>query len=461
MKYFYKNIIDISKHKFLRNDVKYWLTIDQYQFSNYFKMKDLFSFINGSVQTENYSLVITNIPYIRIGDLSYKFGVSNADIIYLKDDTELTESKILKENDLILATIGSVGKICLAGKYAGGTFSNNTTVLRIKDLSDSIEFYEKLFQTDSYRKYIYGVAAQKGQPNLQQYDLENIKIPNIRSELKNEAILSIKPIEEKIIFLQSNLDSLQGIIDGVMQKKFHFDYGEFNELNKIKIFMRNEYDFSNNHDLRFSAKFHRPAGDFVMKELLRITDKKIKNYLSEPILLGASVSPLDFDENGNTYYISMATIKSFNVELDETQLLSNNYVEQHSDKKIKKNDIILNRSGVAIGKVALVNDDINGIFADFTMRIRLKNYNPQFAYYYMRGSYFQYLIEIYKKGLQNQNIFPIVIQEFPLPDLSLDEQQSIVDEIQVEIDKQNEIKNHIDDLRKEIDKIIENTIKVS
>lgn len=90
------------------------------------------------------------------------------------------------------------------------------------------------------------------------------------------------------------------------------------------------------------------------------------------------------------------------------------------------------------------------------MRIRLKDYNPKFAYYYMRSAYFQYLVEIYKKGLgNNTNIFPIVVREFPLIDIPIAEQQRIVDEIQAEIDKQNEIKNQIATLRMEIDKIVE------
>lgn len=94
------------------------------------------------------------------------------------------------------------------------------------------------------------------------------------------------------------------------------------------------------------------------------------------------------------------------------------------------------------------------------MRIRLTNYNVIFAYYYMRSTYFQYLIETYKKGLQNQNIFPIVIKEFPIPDISLEEQQRIVDEIQEEIDKQTAIKQQISSLREEIDKIIEKMISI-
>ena len=104
------------------------------------------------------------------------------------------------------------------------------------------------------------------------------------------------------------------------------------------------------------------------------------------------------------------------------------------------------------------DENIQGIFADFTMRIRLKDYNPEFAYYYFRTSYFQYLIEVFKKGLgNNTNIFPVVIQEFPIIDISLDEQQRIVDEIHSEIDKQNKLKAQIASLREEIDKIIEDT----
>ena len=105
---------------------------------------------------------------------------------------------------------------------------------------------------------------------------------------------------------------------------------------------------------------------------------------------------------------------------------------------------------------------MQAVFADFTMRIRLKDYNPKFAYYYMRSAYFQYLVEIYKKGLgNNTNIFPIVVREFPLIDIPIVEQQRIVDEIQAEIDKQNEIKNHIATLRMEIDKIVESAACLS
>lgn len=199
----------------------------------------------------------------------------------------------------------------------------------------------------------------------------------------------------------------------------------------------------------------------MLKQLVDLSDKKIKHFIAEPIVLGASVSPDDYSEDGDHYYISMATIKRWSFSSEGANIVSKEYSDAKCEKSIRKNDIILARSGEGtIGKVALIdNDEVNGIFADFTMRIRLKDYNPEFAYYYFRTSYFQYLIEIYKKGLgNNTNIFPTVVQEFPILDISLEEQQRIVDEIYSEISKQDEIKSEISNLRFKIDEIVENVI---
>ncbi|MFH0792239.1 MAG: hypothetical protein V1905_03440, partial [bacterium] len=133
------------------------------------------------------------------------------------------------------------------------------------------------------------------------------------------------------------------------------------------------------------------------------------------------------------------------------------YSNRNKNKTISQNDILIARSGEGtIGKVALIDDeDLYGIFADFTMRIRLQNYNHLFAYYYFRTNYFQYLIEVNKKGLgNNTNIFPSQIQEFPMIGISLKGQQKIVDEIKAELDKQEEMKQKIVAERNKIDEII-------
>lgn len=305
---------------------------------------------------------------------------------------------------------------------------------------------------------IYLLQKGSDQPHVYADDLKYLLIPSISHARQIKILDSVSKLEKKEKALRNMLLPDNRIIDEIFAQEFGFDYDTFEKLKEIKNYTAHASWFANNPDLRFSAKFHRPAGEYVMSELNRITDKKIKHFLAEPIVLGASVSPSDFDENGDVYYVSMATIKSLKIELDDTQLLSKEYSLSKQGRDLQIGDIVIARSGVAIGKTAIVIDEFKGIFADFTMRIRLRGYNRQFAYYFFRTGYFQYLIEIYKKGLQNQNIFPIVLREFPIPDISLDEQQRIVDKINAGIEAQEQIRTQISELRKQIDSVITEAI---
>lgn len=447
---------EFSKHQYLRFDEKFWHTIKNLAVYNYILLKDVFYLVNGNSYTEYYTDEKTEIPYIRIGNLSFKFDIDGKNIIYLDDSIELNQEKILKEDDLILATIGAtIGKINLAREFKGGTFSNNTILLRLKNKEkNNPYFYEKLFQSDLLQKYIWGVVSQKAQPNLQSYDLQNIRIPLISKEKQDQIVAQIEPIEKRIKKLKGQNTPTQEVINKVFAREFGFNLKKFEELKKIKNYYLDVYVASKNKDLRNSVAFHQKSARFVTSELKKITKSKVKHFIAEPIVLGASISPSYFDENGDYYYVSMATVKNFCLELDDSQLVSADYANSNMNKSVNKNDIIMTRSGVAIGKFALVEDEIQGIFADFTMRIRLANYNPYFAYYYFRSEYFQHLIHSNKKGLQNKNIFPSQIQEFPMIDISLREQKKIVGEIKTELDKQEEVKKKIEAERNKIDEII-------
>ena len=297
----------------------------------------------------------------------------------------------------------------------------------------------------------------KGQQNISPTDVGKIKILKIPKPNQVKALAQIEPIEKEIKELKAKITPPQKIINNVFAKEFGFDLEKFKELKKIKNYSINLFAFGNNIDIRQSVKFHREAGVFVNNQLKNISKSKIKNFISEPIVLGKGISPNDFDESGDYYYISMANIKNWKFESEESKFVSKIFSNQNKNKTVSKNDLLIARSGEGtIGKVALIEDeDLLGIFADFTMRIRLNNYNTLFAYYYFRTEYFQYLIEINKKGLgNNTNIFPSQLQEFPMIDISLRKQQKIVNEIKAKIDKQNKLKKKIELERKHINKLL-------
>ncbi|MBC9785090.1 hypothetical protein H1S01_11280 [Heliobacterium chlorum] len=198
-----------------------------------------------------------------------------------------------------------------------------------------------------------------------------------------------------------------------------------------------------------------------MNYLKSITNKKIKDFISEPIVLGKGILPRQYDDEGHYYYIAMSNIKKWKFESEDCKKVSDSFYANNINKNIKLNDILIARSGEGtIGKVALIeDDDVEGIFADFTMRVRLKEYNPKFAYYYFRSELFQYLIYTNKKGLgNNTNIFPGQIQELPILDFDQGQQTQIVNQIQAKINAQKVIDRQIREKCKEIEKIIKQAI---
>ena len=438
---------------------------------DYYTFEELFE-----LTTDNkisYEDIDDEFYYCEIGDID-KFG----DIIPQKLDKNNRDycnenyfSKIEKGDiinvtggDILLSTVRPNLKKFVLINDINKSYYFTSAFLKIKPKKIKKIIYYCL--RNIFHKNIMAISRRgKGYPTINDTDMKTLRFDkNLidKLEIKEQELNTrIVAIENQIVDSKKGMKDAQSIVDEVLQKEFDFDYDKFNQLKKVDHFSKSLDSFATNPDLRFSAKFHRQAGEFVMQQLHNITSKKFKHFLAEPIVLGASISPSDFDETGDYYYISMATIKNWAVNTNDAQFVSNAYSAGKKEKTIKKDDIILARSGEGtIGKVALIEEEsLQAVFADFTMRIRLINYNAKFAYYYMRSTYFQYLVEIYKKGLgNNTNIFPIVIRELPLIDIPLAEQQRIVDEIQTEIDKQNEIKSRIAALRSDINKIIEEAV---
>ncbi len=308
---------------------------------------------------------------------------------------------------------------------------------------------------------------------LSKQELSRIMIPNVSISTQKKFENIINPIEEDIKRLKKQFVPLNIIIDSVFKEYFKYDYIKFESL-KTTNYKCNLLQYSSNIDNRFSVKFHRPSGQFVYQELLSRPNKKIKECLSIPMITGQGIKTTDYDENGEYIYVSMADISSWELDLTNIKYVSNKYAKNKLIKKLKGNktpisteiavnDIIMMRSGEGgIGKVAIIKDEMKGIFCDFIIRMRFDKsiINPNFAYYYFRSKYFQYLIEINKKGLgNNTNIFPNQVQEFPIPVISLSEQQRIIDMINKELNKQDVIKMQILEKKSEIEKKLLNITK--
>jgi type I restriction enzyme, S subunit len=317
--------------------------------------------------------------------------------------------------------------------------------------------------SSTMRKYFKATETGKTQKNLSKTYLRELPILLPESIIEqNNLLVQIQSIETEIIKLKNLRQKPLDIINKVFGEEFNFDWKVFERLKKQKTYSSNLNEFANNIDCRMGLKFHNLAGKFLHSFLVSKTTKKIKDFIAVPIVLGKSVSPSDYDEDGEFFYIAMSNIKTYAFDPEDCKKVSDNYSSSNLKKTVQKGDILLARSGEGtIGKVALIEDeDLNAIFADFTQRIRLTNYNKLFAYYYFRSEFFQYLVYTHKKGLgNNTNIFPSQIQEFPIPDWDDVKQTETVEKIKTQIDKQNIFDSQIEFKQQEISKIIADAIQ--
>jgi hypothetical protein len=282
------------------------------------------------------------------------------------------------------------------------------------------------------------------------------------SEEQENALSKILPIENEIEKLGKKKLSPENTINQVFGEAFGINWEEFGSIKREKTYTSSIASFANNTDCRMGIRFHNKAGVYIQSFLENLTDKRIKDFISEPIVLGKSVSPKDYDEDGEYYYIAMSNIKTWSFDPEACKKVSEAYASSNLNKIVQKGDILLARSGEGtIGKVALIEDEeINGIFADFTQRIRFTGFEPLCAYYYFRSDFFQYLVYTHKKGLgNNTNIFPSQIKEFPMPDWDEAKQAEIVEKIKTKLDEQKEIYRRIEEKQQAINNIIEDAIK--
>jgi len=472
LKQFTTDFQGLGKEISFRYDVDFLDFQRGFLVENYYSFDNLFDF--SSKNKVNLDSLDDDFFYVEIGNVSKEGDIEPVKLNFneRKEEEENYYKKIEKgdiicaeKNNILIAKVRpNLKKYVLMDGENQKYFYTSAFVHLVPKRLNKILYYS--FRTIFYENLIAISRQGKGYPTLKENDFYYLKfdkkIIDKLSKKQDQIIAEIEPIEKKIKELKSQITPPQEIINKVFVREFKFDLKKFEELKKIKNYYLELSKFADNRDIRQSVKFHREGGAFVISQLKKVTDKRIKHFLAEPIVLGKGVSPSNYDDNGDYFYISMANIKNWKFESDDTRLVSREYSRKNLNKTVSKDDILIARSGEGtIGKVAVIDDeDIQGIFADFTMRIRLKNYNPLFAYYYFRTDYFQYLIEVNKKGLgNNTNIFPGQIQEFPMIDIPLKSQQKIVDEIKTELDKQEEMKKKIETQRNKIDEIIENAIK--
>ena len=378
----------------------------------------------------------------------------------------------VKHNDILICKDGALtGKSCIVdfSMFPSKKVMVNEHVYIIRG-NDKINqrflfYYTRniLFQSQvkdlAYRK--------KAQPGLNHDHLKKIKIPVVPRTLQEKIIAKLEPIEQKVKQFRLKAKNPQEVINKIFVRKFKIDLKRVQAEEQRKQFTVSSTLTFRNPNLRSSVRWHKIAPiQKVMYENINCI-KKLGYYLTST-KNGWSPSCRESDTLNFVFgvnCISKSGIISYeDIKIsDQTRSNIESYFAQD-------NDLFVSR-GNTVDLVALASvienlpDEKDIIFPDLFIRLDVdeEKINKKYLVYLFNSIIGRYYFKYSAKG-KNQTMVKISSDEingFFLPIPSLDIQQKIIDEIEIELDIQEKIKADIELERDKLDGIMESAIKNS
>lgn len=408
------------------------------------------SYINKNGQIINYDIVTKEEHPSRI-----KYKISNDNII-------VSSLRLARSPATIFKKINT-------NKYI---FSNGFYILKSKENWNNrflmyilrLPQLKNLLDNNIYRGI--GISSYKID------DLLKIEIPNISLDKQNMFLEKIKDRENIILDLYKRQIKTNQIINKVFSKEFEYNENLINEVrkgmtygtqsstnSKLSIFYNNIGKLDGNK-IRLSARANSP----IIHEIYKVLDKygtiNLKDVVYENIHRGKSPN---YDKNGSIPVIKTAHITNNGISNEYEEFVNEDFYNKKSDSQVKKGDILLASTGKpSIGKIDIFEDDYQAIPDGHISIIRInpEKYNRKFFVYYIRSVLGYMQIEKDYVGCTNQiELYPEEIGKILLPDITLKQQEEIVEKIDEKIKEQNEIENQIIEEQEKIEKLLLEIIK--
>ena len=344
--------------------------------------------------------VIRNTNFTKDGKLD------DTDILYLEVEQSQFAKRQLKYGDIILEKSGGgpkqpVGRVIIFDKKEGDfSFSNFTSVVRISN-PEKVDFnYLHRFLFFSYISGITEImqSHSTGIRNLKFDEYKSIGIP-------------LPPLAEQ----QRIVAILDEAFEAIATAKAN---AEQNLKNAKELF-----------ESYLQGVFENPKGNWEKKKW-----GDLCHFVRGPF--GGSLKKSIFKEEGYVVYEQKHAIHDHFNQL--RYFIDEDKFNEMIRFELKPGDIIMSCSGVTLGRVAIVPDDIKrGIINQALLKLTpKKNVSVYFLKYWLRSKMFQDIIFEYSGGAAIPNVpSSKILKDILIPLPSLPEQSQIVNKIELMSDE--------------------------
>lgn len=466
LRWFTTNINNCYSNESFRIDVKYRYFNDLENFEAWKEQGDItLSTYLQEVSSPKFKKGILEEPFLLVDLGNIERRCNNLKKVF--EVREIGSDKnLITEGDLVIPKIEpKKGQFFLNQEHKEYLGSSELVEYKIKDSSINPVFLYYLLVSDSFLSCLAYLESGKTHKRVSSKDLLKIKIPVVDIELQNKLVNQIKPIADNILELKNEVSDPIDVIDKVFAKEFNYGLSHFEEKKTAKTFRARLFDVAND-ELKFDISL---KSKILFEEFIKtcrrngLHFKPIRNGIAE-VKGGKRLSKGQnvIEEETPYKYVRVDDLSwDGSFDLDNVK-----YITEENQKPIARyianiDDILLTIVGATIGKCGLLPEELDGhnITENFArLIVNKKLFNPQFLTYCLQSKIVQYQIDAFTgKGSQGK-LAIFRIRKLLIPDISLTEQERILDLIKGAFDRQKEIEKQIEAKQAEISKLIESCI---
>ena len=463
---------NIGQEYSLRNDFEYLRYFNEFK-GDYYLFNDLFEFPN--VIEINRDDLYNDFLYCEIGNIDKEGNVfpeslnfENRDLSNESYYKKIEKGDILRANndDILISKVRPNLK-----KFVRITEENNdiyftSAFIRVKPkILPEILYY---CLRDLFYDNLVAISRQgKGYPTINTSDLKNLRIDKTAIDrlLDNSVELTkrLLEVEKQITDIKSNIKEPQDIIDSVFEREFNINTKKLKKIdNKAYFFVPFSSIDSQNKNLRCSFRWNKAME--IQTELRRMTSscQKLGNYIIDS---KNGWSP-ECSEMATSYRVlSLDAIDRSGVLFFEKTKLTDITRNDINKFIVKDGDLFVSRGNgsdelIAMASVAVISDFdmIDTIYPDIMIKIDLSSeIDKKYVAYAFNSTFGRLYFKNVAKGSNKKKITPLEISDFSIPLPAIDKQKQLVDEIQMEFNKQEKLIRNIAELKDDIYELIRST----
>lgn len=369
----------------------------------------------GSTVTVDKYVEEKDYSYVRNQDIS-DFVINNSEAHISKELFEKLKQFHIKENDLLVTVVGTLGKVAIArDKDTKSIFSCKSTIIRCNDINP---YYLATFLNSKVGQTLL-LRCKRGaiQEGLNLSDIKTIKTAVSSKELQE----MIKEKVKTALALADKAEQSYKEAENFFFKEINLEGYKATDEN---ISIRNFKDCL--ADDRFDAEYWQPKYDEIIKRVSSIPQKELSEIVSAK--KGVETGSEAYGEEGKLF-IRVSDFSIYGIDEGEKRISENLYEKLKENYRPHKGEVLFTKDGT-IGVSFALHEDVEAIVSSAFLRLKPKvKINNDYLALALNSSYCKSQIERMSGGAIIAHLKPDSAMKIKIPMLSDKKQEKIAEKV--------------------------------